>query len=262
MKRRTGSYVLALLVVLAWALAVGRGAGAAGPFASAGAFREDPLPANTPTATPGLTDTPGGPTPLPTDTATAVPTNTATVVPTDTVTVVPPDTATATTAPCALAWSIVSSPNPSTAGSNVLNGVAAVGANDVWAVGYYVNGSSIAQTLTEHWNGSAWTSVASPNVGIDLNVLNSVAAVTANDGWAVGSYYNTSTALHQTLVEHWNGSAWAVVASPNAGTSYNDLYGVAVVGANDVWAVGSYCLSYCSTSVPIIQPLAEHWNGS
>ena len=46
--------------------------------------------------------------------------------------------------------------------------------------------------------------------------------------------------IDQTLTEHWNGTAWSVVASPNLGTSDNVLYGVAAVAANDVWAVGYY----------------------
>src|SRR5262245_8068850 len=36
------------------------------------------------------------------------------------------------------------------------------------------------------------------------------------------------------------GHDWAVVSSPNQGTSINYLNGVAAVGANDVWAVGFY----------------------
>ena len=42
----------------------------------------------------------------------------------------------------------------------------------------------------------------------------------------------------QTLIEHWNGSAWSVVTSLSP-SAYNWLYGVAVVSANDVWSVGS-----------------------
>ena len=91
----------------------------------------------------------------------------------------------------------------------------------------------------EHWDGSAWSVVSSPNAGTSHNYLNGVAAVSANDVWAVGYYVNGSN-VDQTLVEHWNGSAWSVVSSPNAGTGDNDLYGVAAVSATDVWAVGYY----------------------
>ena len=67
-------------------------------------------------------------------------------------------------------WQVVPSPNPSEAASadNVLRGVAAVGPNDVWAVGMYQNEqTSIHQhrTLTEHWNGTSWSIVSSPSPG-------------------------------------------------------------------------------------------------
>src|SRR5438552_18107105 len=63
-------------------------------------------------------------------------------------------TATPTCSPSGV-WSIVSSPNQ---GSSSLYGVSAVSSNDVWAVGYYSNGSSLLP-LTEHWNGSSWSIV-------------------------------------------------------------------------------------------------------
>ena len=49
---------------------------------------------------------------------------------------------------------------------------------------------------------------------------------------------------------------WTVVSSPNSGSSFNELNGVAVVSANDIWAVGDY------TNSNIYQTLIEHWNGS
>jgi hypothetical protein len=33
----------------------------------------------------------------------------------------------------------------------------------VWAVGSYNNSSNVSQTLTLHWNGSAWKVVPSPD---------------------------------------------------------------------------------------------------
>ena len=42
---------------------------------------------------------------------------------------------------------------------------------------------------------------------------------------------------NQSAIEHYNGSTWSVVASPNAGTT-DELTGVACAGAGDCWAVG------------------------
>ena len=152
-------------------------------------------------------------------------------------------------------WKIVNSPNAGTF-ENVLNAAAAVSTNDIWAVGFYryiVNYSD--ETLIEHWNGSSWAIVASPNPGPSLDHLNAVAAISANDVWAVGNYtdfnYND-----QTIIEHWNGSSWNIVASPNPGPSYNHLNGITVLSASDIWAVGEY---YNSAGE---QTLIEHWDGS
>ena len=142
------------------------------------------------------------------------------------------------------AWSIV--PSPNAAGSNLLWGVTAVAANDAWAVGVADD-----RTLALHWDGSAWTIVPTPNAGSDSNVLLGVTAVAANDVWAVGRYNNTGLFWLQTLVLHWDGSAWSIVPSPNTQYGANVLYSVAAVAANDVWAVG----------MGNGWPLTEHWSG-
>jgi len=152
---------------------------------------------------------------------------------------------------CPPNWTLVDSPNPLS--NNYLNGVAAVGPNDVWAVGSYYdyNNGSLGGTLMLHWNGTAWTQVPGAGGTIDhQGYLNAVAAVASNDVWAVG-YYCPGTAC-QTLIEHWNGTQWSVVSSPNR-PGYNELKGVAVISATDVWAVGYSAGNH--------HTLTEHWNG-
>lgn len=164
-----------------------------------------------------------------------------------------------------VSWSIVPSPNfRSVNSSNHLLGVTAVAANDIWAVGYYqATPSSLAQTLTEHWNGVIWSIVSSPNAqpGVVNNELVSVTAVAANDVWAVGFYKKPPplSAPSETLIEHWNGAVWMIVPSPNVspGVEDNGLLGVTTVAAHDVWAVGS---SGSGAPHPP-QTLTEHWNG-
>jgi len=153
-------------------------------------------------------------------------------------------------------WTVVSSPNIGS-DNNVLSRVDAVSANDVWAVGYYVNDLGIAQTLTQHWNGTQWRVVPSPNVGpLFDNRLTSVEAVSSSDVWAVGYYFDQEV-KQQTLTMRWNGTQWNIVASPNQGQYGNTLNDVAVVSASDVWAVGTYL-----TSTSIQRSLSLHWNGS
>jgi uncharacterized delta-60 repeat protein len=128
------------------------------------------------------------------------------------------------------AWNVVSTPAVQ---SVRLYAVDAIATNDVWAVGSF---------LTLHWDGSAWTRVDIPNPGAQGANLYGVAALATNDVWAVGSFTD-SGGSENTLTEHWNGTEWAVVPSPNAAGQYNHLYSAAALPTGDVWAVGSYIQS-------------------
>src|SRR5438270_245250 len=110
-------------------------------------------------------------------------------------------------------WSSVPSPNVGTS-TNFLNGVAAISTHNVWTVGAYGDGHG-GLTLVEHWDGTQWKVVASPNVnGSPSEELLGVAAITRNNIWTVGDYYNASN-IQQSLIEHWDGKSWSIVSSPN-----------------------------------------------
>jgi hypothetical protein len=161
------------------------------------------------------------------------------------------------------AWSVVPVPTPAGATSSQLSGISALSANDLWAVGSVatVVGTTVqGRTLVEHWNGTAWSIVTSRNA-TSSNLLTGVAAVAGNNVWAVG-YTITTDGTNQpdrTLVEHWNGSSWSLVASPSP-ASNDTLSGVAARSAGDVWAVGTR--QDRSGAIPIDRTLTEHWNGS
>src|SRR6266705_4354018 len=101
-----------------------------------------------------------------------------------------------------------------------------------------------------------WEVVTSPNAGRQANSLSSVAAVADNDVWAVGWAFNQSLFAYRTLIEHWNGTRWSLMRSPNATNGYNLLNGVAVVAANVVWTVGQ------AANGSTYSKLVEHWNGT
>ena len=86
-------------------------------------------------------------------------------------------------------WTIVPSPNVG-AGNNVLTGVAAHAADDVWAVGYDDDHSGsipVRKTVWMHWDGSRWSVVPSPNTGSGDNTLLGVIAPSGTgDVWAWG----------------------------------------------------------------------------
>lgn len=153
-------------------------------------------------------------------------------------------------------WSQVTAPAPAGAKTSTLNAVAAVAANNAWAVGTDFSAAGPQLTLIEHWDGSAWSVVPSPNLGSDLNQLNGVAAVSANNVWAVGN--TLANGIIETQIQHWNGSAWSVVPSPNMpGGNANQLNQLSVVSAKNIWAVG-----YWAVLNQQYTTLAEHWNGT
>jgi hypothetical protein len=143
------------------------------------------------------------------------------------------------------AWKRVASPNPAgSAGSNlnVLDGVAAISRENVWAVGFDGSRAPVRNTLILHWNGTKWKHVPSPNPGgSNGSVLARVAATSASNVWAVGGY-SVSTAFSRTLIARWTGTKWKQVASPNPGgtsaPAVNTLHAVAATSAVNVWAVG------------------------
>jgi hypothetical protein len=85
-------------------------------------------------------------------------------------------------------------------------------------------------------------------VGID--------ALDHRDAWAVGD--TVTDGVTTTLVERWDGTSWARVASPNPGGQLGTtLSAVAVLNRNSVWAAGSY-----GAPDGQIRTLMLHWDGS
>lgn len=145
------------------------------------------------------------------------------------------------------AWDAVPSP------SQGLLGVAALSSNDIWAVG----GRS-DRSLVEHSTGAGFSVVKSPSRPNRANVLEDVDGVASDDVWAVGHSDVTDFVGALTLAEHWNGTRWRIVDTPNVGDeeTQNQLTGVAAVAPDDVWAVGS-----ATDFHPGGTPLIFHWNG-
>jgi hypothetical protein len=148
------------------------------------------------------------------------------------------------------AWSIVASPNPPGAHHSVLQGVDCSSTSDCWAVGFSVGTGN--HYLIERWHGGAWTVATAPNPGGSTTLgLEGVACPAASACIAVGSYPNNSRAL--TMVDRWNGSAWAFVAN---GGSDARLRRVSCVTPTNCFAVGDAFNGFGVTT------LIERWNGT
>ncbi len=123
-----------------------------------------------------------------------------------------------------------------------------------------------SDTLILHWNGSAWSQVASPSPSsFGYNFLYGVSAVSGGDAWAVGYYKDNTVGSYDTLILHWNGGAWTQVDSPNPSCpdyywSNNNLFGVSAVSGSEAWVVGYY--GDCSFATGKAATLVAHWNGT
>ena len=145
-----------------------------------------------------------------------------------------------------------------------LFGASADATKDAWAVGF--KGADNIGTSARHWDGTTLKSVATPNVGESTNKMNAVLALTPNDVWAVG-FSTPATApilaATLTLIEHFDGTRWAVVPSPNVGTNdanqSNRLLGLTTNSATDVWAFGSY---FAADGSGHQRTLLLHWGGA
>jgi hypothetical protein len=179
--------------------------------------------------------------------------------------------------------------------ASALMGVAVLSARNAWAVGQDgadFGGDSNGKALILHWDGQAWKQVRSPIPGTRA-ALDSVAAVSARDIWAVGQ-----TNSGRALIVHWNGTAWHQVRAPAAGgalfslsTAHDNIWavgmtrggaplviqwngtswrkvvspahsdqlnGIAVMSSGSVWAVGTRVTAPADGTHPLI----IHWNGA
>jgi hypothetical protein len=109
-------------------------------------------------------------------------------------------------------------------GDDRLEGVLALAANDVWAVGEYGEGQEDSRPLIERWNGRRWTLVPVPPA-LDGGT-NVIAGKSPTDIWIAGS----------NVIAHWDGTAWTASTAPANNTPF--LTTISEVSPTEVWAAG------------------------
>ena len=156
-------------------------------------------------------------------------------------------------------WSQISTPDP---GMMVAGGSSG---SDVWFMGatpWHWNGSSFTQVpgpvsrtvaaisptaawgvsetngvaTLNRWNGSTWSTFQTlPS----SDALYGLAALSANDVWAVGNQTIDANGDEVTLTLRWNGTGWATVPSPNPQPGFlPGLLGADAAAPATVFAVG------------------------
>ncbi len=137
--------------------------------------------------------------------------------------------------PAGAAPPVTSAPNSS------LSAVQCPSARSCFAVGDY--GTSVFEynSLAEHWNGTAWTTEASPTwgstgVGIFVNGLSCASNAVC---WAVGDYL-TPEDLPIAFAMRWNGKAWQPGNPPDPFPGANALESMYCLDSLYCLAAGSY----------------------
>jgi hypothetical protein len=161
-------------------------------------------------------------------------------------------------------WTVQSTPNPG--GQNVsdiyFTAVSGSSTSDVWAAGINQIGST-RSPLMAHWDGAGWRAVRVPKPANRQSWFNGIVALSSTNAWAVGESTDPDIQNQdeRTLIEHWDGTSWTIVPSPNpftAGNSADVLMGIDGVGTDDIWAVG---WAHDEPNNQILM-LLEHFNGT
>ena len=168
------------------------------------------------------------------------------------------------TDPCGT-WTPTAMPIPNGANHAIVRDVAAVNADDAYAVGAYdapVIGGINTYTMVHHWNGDSWTLIDSPSPTACSTcthaTFDAVAVAGPNDIWAAGGKRvqgpDGFLGTH-IFVARYNGSSWTVMNTPlTSGGSGAHVNGIKIFSDNDIWFFGEY--------VNPQMALAMHWNGS
>jgi len=160
-------------------------------------------------------------------------------------------------ASAAAGWSIVPSPNP-LAPQAQLTATSCTSPSACTSVGLAVDGAGAIVALAERRDGTAWTvqSTPMPADGIASEFLG-VSCSSATACTAIGDYTN-SAHTRLTLAEAWNGTTWAVQATPNPSTL---TYASAVLAAVSCTSATA-CTAVGYSAVISSTAMAEGWDGT
>ena len=122
-------------------------------------------------------------------------------------------------------------------------------------------GRIIDHTLIEHWDGSSWTVVPSPNHSdSSSNYFWAVSASSPTNVWALGQW--TTESAYGNAIQRWDGDAWQIVEHPFGdfpipGGDTTNFWNLAALSPTNVWFAGYYVESASN-----LLPVLKHWDGS
>ncbi|MEZ0067069.1 hypothetical protein ABIA32_003082 [Streptacidiphilus sp. MAP12-20] len=151
------------------------------------------------------------------------------------------------------AWHVVPVPDPGVTGDH-LYGVAAHGADDVWAVGQR-DGLAGDAPLVEHFDGARWSVVDVPGAGTSGALLQGVAVAGNGQVWAVGQSDDARHAA-RPLALHLADGRWTASLVTGLGSGFTNVTGVAVANGTP-WLVGSWYNAATGNQAPVVASYAH-----
>jgi hypothetical protein len=137
-------------------------------------------------------------------------------------------------------WSVMHLPVPAGVTSGGLTGVSCTSASACTAVGFDSTPSG-SGPVAERWNGHSWAIQPTPSPGGGGVPFAGVSCASATSCTAVGYYdFGVVGFTVTTLVEHWDGSSWAIQSTPPIGDPGSDLTGVSCPSASACVAAGYF----------------------
>jgi eukaryotic-like serine/threonine-protein kinase len=133
-----------------------------------------------------------------------------------------------------------------------LYGVSCTSPTACIAVGTSGNGTTVATSLAERWNGTNWTIQQTPGPpGATSSSFYSVSCTSPDACIAVGNFRRSG--VTEPLAESWNGTKWALQQVSGPPGADAEFYGVSCSSATACTAVGNSDFGAA---------MAERWNGS
>ncbi|MFI7680571.1 hypothetical protein [Actinophytocola sp. NPDC049390] len=154
-------------------------------------------------------------------------------------------------------WTVADHPEATARGTQLLD-VTAVSPTDVWAVGQVspeTGGWTDSRPLVMRYDGSAWTTVSTPEVPADRRPAKLSSVSVTDDGhvWAVGLQGAAESVFGQPLILRHDGSGWQELPDPDIGDRVN-VVGVYATSEHDAWVVATHGDGAPSTLL--------HWDGT
>jgi hypothetical protein len=152
-------------------------------------------------------------------------------------------------------WNVQTTVTPKGTTGDFLYGVSCGSSTACQAVGTLFRTTSSNTLLAESGNGKKWRVETTPTPkGTKDGGLFAVSCTSPSACTAVGNVLTTTGVTH-SLIERWNGKAWAIQASAKAARN-TWLFGVSCTSASACIAAG-----YQNPGTGDAQLLAETWNG-